>query len=236
MDKQELSATKSVGTSLKEKWAASRTRAKEVHTFLTLTAGKKELGLGIFSASVVMRQSEDGYVYFDTMRGHQYEIVDYHWDGPRYKTVSVNDTHTSLQGKGRKHTGIGGALVGTMIAPGIGTIIGHEIGKNRVIGHGSKDSRSVSSSSEVETDSPASITLVDVTDHNKKIIGFNCNSKLNIEIQNFNMKLQTEHPSYAEQIHTESGAIQLLKQYKELLDDGVITEEEFLEKKKQLLG
>ena len=35
---------------------------------------------------------------------------------------------------------------------------------------------------------------------------------------------------------TENSSIDQLKQYKELLDDGVITQEEFDAKKKQLLG
>lgn len=230
-------ADNSKGNFLKEKLAASKMRRKEVHTSLTLTAGKKELGLGLLSSSVVMRQNEDGYIYFDTLPGHQFEIVEFNWEGPKYDTVSENDSSSRAKGGVRKHTGIGGALVGSVLLPGIGTAVGYKIGKNKVSGRGKKDTHSVSKNSEVEVATPASIRLIDVTDGNKKIvIGFQCDSKLNTELQNFNMRSQEEAPSASEQIQSESDAIELLKKYKELLDAGVVSEEEFLAKKQQLLG
>ena len=40
----------------------------------------------------------------------------------------------------------------------------------------------------------------------------------------------------SEIIHNEEKTIELLKKYKELMDEGVITEDEFLRKKKEILG
>ncbi|MGN0275388.1 MAG: SHOCT domain-containing protein [Chordicoccus sp.] len=237
MGNQTLSESKSFGNSLKEKMAVSKERRREVHVSLKLTAGKKELGLGMFSSSVVMRQKDSGYIYFDAMPGHLFEIENYSWNGPRYEAVTESDTTSNVRGGGRKHTGLGGALVGTMLMPGVGTAIGYKIGKNKVSGGGKKNTHSYSKNSEEEVSSPASLTLIDVTDGNRRItIGFECNSKLDIELQNFNMNSHEEEPSEADQIKAESDAIGLLKQYKELLDAGVITEEEFLAKKQQLLG
>ena len=76
------------------------TQAKEKHVSLEVTSGQKQLNMGLFSSSIVMRENSDGKIYFDGVPG-TFSIVDYSWDGPQYKSVTTADTIEQQKGKGK---------------------------------------------------------------------------------------------------------------------------------------
>jgi len=189
--------------------AFRKARRKELHLKIKLYTGKKQIGLGLFHSKVIMRQNSDGYIYFDTKPDHLYEIADYKWK-PRYKTISRGSTVTLGGGslRGRSHLSAFGGTSGASSAV----------------------------TSDKELKSIAMLTLRDVTDDNKKVvIGIKCNTRINLKIHEF--RFASEEKATADhQLQAEEQNVTLLKQYKDLLDSGVISEEEFQAKKTQLLN
>ena len=105
--------------SIKSAAAKIATQARETHVSVKITSGKNFLNLGAFSDTATIRQNSEGQIYFDKVDGF-FEIIDYQWDGPKYKTVSTSNTKESSKGKDKtKHKGgLGGAVIGTVLMPG----------------------------------------------------------------------------------------------------------------------
>ena len=123
------------------------TRAAENKVEVKVTSGKKNLDLGLLESRVVIRQNQDGYIYFDDING-LFKITAYQWEGPVFQTVTRTTGTTSVQSRAQsrgreKRTGrLTGAVVGTVIAPGAGTLIG------AMVGTGNKKSKGISRTAE----------------------------------------------------------------------------------------
>lgn len=211
-----------------------KTQAKEKHMTLEITSGKQQLNLGMFSDTIVIRENEKGQIYFDKVEDF-FEIVGYEWDGPAYKTVVIENTVNKHGGKDKtkKKGGLGGALVGTMLMPGLGTAVGYAMTRKSETKHGGQDNINTSvETKEEEVKSSAKMTLRSLSTGQSFVIGFKCDSKMDAEFQNFTMNLEQKAPEIGEQ----KDAVTLLKEYKSLLDSGIITQEDFDKKKKELLG
>lgn len=171
------------------------TQSKENHVKVTLISGKKCFYLGPLENSVVIRQNDAGFIYFDDIDG-TYKIAGYEWGGPEYKSVTKTTGKTTTDGethsKGReKRTGrVTGAVLGTMIAPGAGTVIGAMVGtgnkksKGKEVSHSVAKQTSQTTSYEQETDSVAYMTLTDPATQYTFSFSFKCNSKIHGEILN----------------------------------------------------
>ena len=170
------------------------TQSKENHVKVTLVSGKKCFYLGPLENSVVIRQNENGFIYFDDIDG-TYKIAGYEWGGPEYKSVTKTTGRTTTDGtshsKGReKRTGrLTGAAVGSLFGPG-GAVIGAMVGTGNKKTKGTEKSHSVAqhtgqtTSYEQETDSVAYMTLTDPATQYSFSFGFKCNSKIHGDILN----------------------------------------------------
>lgn len=221
---------------MKEAAANAQVRNKEHHISLTITSGKNELGLGMFSSGVVMRENADGLVYFDTLPDRFFALKGFEWDGPMYKDVVIENTKDKSKTKTKHKGGLGGAVVGTLLMPGIGTAIGYAATRKKV-DNTKGNIQTVSNSSQEEVMSPATIELADVDTGSKIVFGFDCNTQISNELRNFNWsKKETSTVEVMQDVSNQQDKVTLLKQYKELLDSEIITQEEFEQKKKELLG
>lgn len=203
---------------------------------LTITSGKAYLKMGILSTSIAMKKVASGNVTFGNAP-EEYAILDYNWDGPRYKEVvsSVTNQKTKHKGKEKEQRKgrVTGAVIGTLLFPGVGTVIGASLGTGKkTVGKEKEKSTGKENvtSENVETASNATMRLQNIETGETFTIGFSCTSAIDAELQNFYTPPEQE-PTVSDQ----SNIVDLLKGYKELLDAGIITEEEFIEKKNELL-
>ena len=74
------------------------TRAAENKVEVKVTSGKKNLDLGLLESRVVIRQNQDGYIYFDDING-LFKITAYQWEGPVFQTVTRTTGTTSVQSR-----------------------------------------------------------------------------------------------------------------------------------------
>lgn len=172
---------------------------------IAVTSGKEYLKMGILSYSILtMTKDKDENIILGKS-ANRYEILEYNWDGARYGTKTNADT------KGR----------------GMGAIIGNSLGVA-----GSKG-KSQSTTTDIEVSSNATLKFRNIKTGNTFVIGFSCNSKIDIQLQNFGVP--SNKATFTNQVLQQKSTVELLKEYKELLDMEIITEEEFMEKKRELL-
>ncbi len=205
---------------------------------ITITAGKKFLNMGFLSSAISFTQEDDGYITIGKLPS-KYEILEYDWDGAKYEDVSKTTSISQTKGKNKekeKRTGrIAGAVVGTFLVPGVGTLAGAALGTGKKEKGKDKSktvNNTITSDKEVEIDSNATMKLRNIDTGEVFVIGFLCNTKIDVQLQNFNI---LKRATFQESVNEQKSSVQLLKEYKELWDMGVITEEEFMKKKKELL-
>lgn len=217
---------------IKASWDKMQTQAKELHVTVEVKSGKQFLNMGPLTSSITIRQNADGNIYFDKVDGF-FEITDYQWEGTRYKTVATTNSTEKSKEKTKKKGGLGGAVVGTILAPGVGTVIGYAATRKKET-KGNADTNSVSSEEEVETKSNAKMTLRNLSTGESFTIGFLCDSKIDGDLSNFSMN--TQRTVTTSEVTQQKSKVELMKEYKDLLDAGIINEEEFAQKKKEILG
>lgn len=187
-----------------------------------------------------------GVIWFDHRADRVYEILDYSWDGPEYQNVVIQDNHSNtVTRRGRKGR-FAGAVIGTILMPGVGTVIGAAIGTGRRERSRTRN-RSVSHVETKEIPVPATMRLRELATDRILTIGFSCNASLDANIRNTvaaNLEpLEAvtyihDIPEEIPQITEKSGQQDVLAQIrelKELLDEGAITKEEYIELKKHLI-
>ena len=217
---------------IKASWDKMQTQAKELHVTVEVKSGKQFLNMGPLTSSITIRQNADGNIYFDKVDGF-FEITDYQWEGPRYKTVATTNSTEKSKEKTKKKGGLGGAVVGTMVAGPIGTAVGFAATRKKDK-KGEKEDNTIASEEEVETKSNAKMTLRNLSTGESFTIGFLCDSKIDGDLSNFNMN--TQRTVTTSEVTQQKSKVELMKEYKDLLDAGIINEEEFAQKKKEMLG
>ncbi|WP_342985747.1 SHOCT domain-containing protein [[Clostridium] symbiosum] len=204
---------------------------------LTPISGYKELGLSSLALSI--HQRVDGSVYFNSDTSKLYTISSYEWNGPEYNVVTnttANETGKNTTKKQGKALKIGaGALLGNLVAPGVGTLVGAAMGagskgKEKTKGH--KTTNSQQTDKKVENSTVAFLTLISIDTKKVYKISFKCNTKLDATLRCFDIVTPDTKESIV--IDTQK-SLEGIKALKELLDMGAITQEEFDTKKKQLL-
>lgn len=204
---------------------------------MTPISGYKELGLSSLALSI--HQRVDGSVYFNSDTSKLYTISSYEWNGPEYNVITnttANETGKNTTKKQGKALKIGaGALLGNLVAPGVGTLVGAAMGagskgKEKTKGHKTTNSQQIEK--KVENSTVAFLTLISIDTKKVYKISFKCNTKLDATLRCFDIVTPDTKESIV--IDTQK-SLEGIKALKELLDMGAITQEEFNNKKTQLL-
>lgn len=207
--------------------------------YLTVTSGKQFLNMGIFSTAISMKKDEYGNIFLGNLQ-NKFEILEYNWEGARYQTTTNTISNETTKGtsKEKEHRKgrVAGAVIGTMLLPGVGTAIGASLGTGKKSKGKTNSDRTGTSSvttSNVEVKSNATLKFRNLDTGEVFVIGIRCDSKTDAELQNF--CIPRNMGNYAAEVSQQKSNVKLLKEYKELLDMGIITEDEFQKKKQELL-
>ena len=220
-------------------------------TTIIVVAGGERINLPP-NSPVYIAQRPNGLVYFNSLLGKYFQLLDYDWQGPIYNTVVTTQeigtvTHKN-KGKSKEKTkrngGLLGAAVGTAVAGPVGLAVGYaatskKVTKGKVKNKGREviNNRSVMNQNQIEVDSIAKIELGDIETRQSFSIGIRCNSQIDIELDGFMWPDATiAGPQQSAPALSEVEKIAILKEYKGLLDAGVISQVEFENKKRELLG
>ena len=137
---------------------------------------------------------------------------------------------TEISGGGAN---VGGAVTGGMLFGTAGAIVGAQVGTETII----DPIKSTTTKHDTRK------TIFQYKDENKNIITvewpiayFDLLMKVIPEKEYDYLQLHKKNEQNVEQPNNLKGIVDTMQQYKELLDSGVITQEEFEAKKKQLLG
>lgn len=176
---------------------------------------------------LTLRRKTTGELYFNNDEEATYVIIDYFWDGPRNE-VTVESTTT---GTHRTSGKVGSTLVGGALLGPIGAIAGASGSRNTRV-----NEKTVSKQKEVEKASRATITFQPVNTDLVISKEFIWDTSLDEKISKF---IDTECLLNKEDTMLspkELDPVEELRKYKSLLDDEIITQNEFDLKKKELLG
>lgn len=205
---------------------------------LRVISGKESFDLPSRKTPFLLRQWKDGYVTIADMP-EKYTLMDYEWNGPEYRTVEKTTTTSRTKGKNKEKTKrrghLTGAVIGTAIAPGVGTIVGASVGtgkKTKGKNNSTTTGTATTTSDNIEVDSYASMKMRNVETNQVNTIGFYCSSNIDMQLKSFNISKSSDA---VENVRNQKTSVELLKDYKELLDSGIITREEFNQKKTELL-
>lgn len=181
---------------------------------------------------------EKGYYYFElekTTTGARYILTDFVWNGPEYVLSSTSNTTGVHKKQGRSGSVITGATLGSIIAPGLGTLIGAVAGGSR------KKNKKIHQQTETitertEVDSLGTLTFINITSNEKKFKTIMCklNTAEQIRKLKYSRPIEIKEIPNPKKMEASSPAEQL-REYKELLDLGILTETEFELKKKKIL-
>ena len=223
---------------------------------IVLSSGQREVP-NFMGRTTLVRRS-DGLVYFQSEKDILYEVLEVSWDGPYYQTRIVTDTaENSKTKKGRKGRLVG-AAVGALFGPG-GALLG------AAIGTGSKSKTKGQSRSETyeeQTEQPAALFMTLQNLMQGKVVQISTDVMSNQAYELLGLLNPydsavsggtTRNMDYAGDSLLETpvqvNAVPVvptsvstidpyeeLKKAKELLDLGILTQEEFDQKKRELLG
>lgn len=218
-----------------EKQLAIR-RQNQVSATITVKNGPANIN-GICT---IRQRQEDSLVYLGSDENTLYELIDYSWNGPIYgsmtntQTTGTNNSQTVKKGKAGKMTT--GAIVGTLLMPGIGTAVGAAIGAGSKSKSATQDSMSSNSqqvTQRVEQPGTAVLKLRRIDNGMILPLSIACTTEIDAQIKCFQIQ---QAQSVGEVSKNTTDALKGIKALKELLDMGAISEEEFDTKKKQLLN
>lgn len=202
---------------------------------ISVNSGKEDINCNGWGSGVIMWQRTDGSVYFDTNFHDNFSLIGYEWNGPEYQIVT--NTVTKQKGKktqkGKSGKMTAGALVGTMFMPGIGTAVGAAIGaggKSKTKNNGTETSDTTQK--QVEIPSKAMLYLKNNETNKDVNIIISCDSNIDMELKRFKF-LNNSQKTDASDVQKVAEA---LKSLKELVDLGVLSQEEFETKKAELLN
>ena len=136
---------------------------------------------------------------------------------------------------------LAGAVIGTAATavtlgnPVVGAAVGAAVGtgkKTKGKNNSTTTGTATTTSDNIEVDSYASMKMRNVETNQINTIGFYCSSNIDMQLKSFNISKSSDA---SENVRNQKTSVELLKDYKELLDSGIITQEEFNQKKTELL-
>ena len=191
-----------------------------------------------FTGVLKLSQLSDGSIYINSNSGILFRLLDYSWNGPLYNTVSKSKTVGTQKGKTKRKGRLLGAAVGTLVAGPVGLAIGAAHGTGNKKHSSDSQSNTFTTDTKVEAPAPATIQLENIETKEILVISYSCKSDQNSTMLSFR-KIDNTQKVVNETIPTITSSIdpyEEVKKAKELLDMGIITQEEFDIKKKELLG
>lgn len=215
-------------------------------SMLQIKSGREKIGVN-FTGLGEMKQNEEGLIFFNKKDPVYFELLDYVFDGPIYNIIvdskqtgkSVTSGKNKSNKKGKSGKVVGGAILGTMLLPGLGTAVGayaggkgkdKKKGKDRSI---TKDnSQSIETQRQVEIPGTATLKFKNVESLEVFSIQIVCDSSKNAQLINFKIS-EDKSPTL---INSSKSVVEQIKEYKELLDMEIINQEEFNKKKNELLN
>lgn len=211
---------------------------------LRVISGKEDFELGSKHARFDLKQWKDGSVTVSDAPT-KYELFDYEWNGPEYRTVEKTTTTSHTKGKSKEKTKRKGRLAGAVIGtaatavtlgnPVVGAAVGAAVGtgkKTKGKNNSTTTGTANTTSDNIEVDSYASMKMRNIETNQINTIGFRCSSNIDMQLKSFNISKSSDA---VENVRNQKTSVELLKDYKELLDSGIITQEEFDQKKSELL-
>lgn len=211
---------------------------------LRVISGKEDFELGSKHARFDLKQWKDGPVTVSDAPT-KYELFDYEWNGPEYRTVEKTTTTSHTKGKSKEKTKRKGRLAGAVIGtaatavtlgnPVVGAAVGAAVGtgkKTKGKNNSTTTGTATTTSDNIEVDSYASMKMRNIETNQINTIGFRCSSNIDMQLKSFNISKSSDA---VENVRNQKTSVELLKDYKELLDSGIITQEEFDQKKSELL-
>lgn len=211
---------------------------------LRVISGKEDFELGSKHTRFDLKQWKDGSVTVSDAPT-KYELFDYEWNGSEYKTVEKTTTTSHTKGKSKEKTKRKGRLAGAVIGtaatavtlgnPVVGAAVGAAVGtgkKTKGKNNSTTTGTATTTSDNIEVDSYASMKMRNIETNQINIIGFRCSSNIDMQLKSFNISKSSDA---VENVRNQKTSVELLKDYKELLDSGIITQEEFDQKKSELL-
>lgn len=189
---------------------------------LTITSGKQFLKVNTLFNIVTIKRMPDGFVTFGN-DNERYSILWIDWAGAEYRSITTTNLsgteRTKAKGKA-KEKGLWNSRV-----------------KASSVGKTNYQNSEHSISRNFEVESNATMKVQKESTGNTFVIGFVCTSKIYAELQNYIIEQEDDfqEPSEPVSVDDKIDSIRLLKEYKDLFDSGIITEEEFLKKKEELL-
>ena len=153
------------------------------------------------------------------------------------QTNSSTNNQSNTKKKGKSGKMAAGALIGTLLCPGLGTVVGAAIGgggKTKTKTTGTSNSNATQTQTQVEAYTPALLRFRNPSTGQVLAITVNWNSQKDMELRSFNIPDLTK--TVADASAEIQDSLQGIKALKELLDMGAITQSEFNEKKKKLLN
>ena len=208
-------------------------QSTQTHTTLQISTGFQQIHT---SSVATMYQRPDGTIYFNRNASDRYILLDYMWNGPRFNTITntVSNTNTTSKTKGKSGKMAAGAVVGTLLMPGVGTAVGAAVGAG---GKKKKKSQSITTNNTVqqsqELNTPATLRLKNINSNEYISIVISCNTVIDSQIKCFQFMPEQSKPELAKDT---TNSLKEIITLKELLDMGAITQEEFETKKRQLLS
>ncbi|MBM6413549.1 SHOCT domain-containing protein [Lacticaseibacillus paracasei] len=222
---------------------------------IKFVSGHELVGASGFGSRIY--QLKDNTVIFGLNNPDHFWITGIEFAGPRYHEIQTtkSKSHTKGKSKAKKHRhGLGGAVIGTILAPSIGTvagaIVGSHSGKDKTKGSSSTIGEASTITSQIEDDSSTIVKLTNAaTDENVQIIlltktrDYQRLMSFHVNMEVINKDDSDDHSESSSRTSanpktdtSSSSPVEEIRKYKQLLDDGIITAEEFSTKKKQLLG
>lgn len=222
---------------------------------IKFVSGHELVGASGFGSRIY--QLKDNTVIFGLNNPDHFWITGIEFAGPKYHEIQTTKSKSNTKGKSKtkKHRhGLGGAVIGTILAPGVGTvagaIVGSHSGKDKIKGSSSTVGEASTITSQIEADSSTVVKLTNATTGQnvqiilltkirdyQRLMSFHVNVEItNKDNSDDHSESSSHKPGNAKSDTSLSSPVEEIRKYKQLLDDGIITAEEFSQKKKQLLG
>lgn len=183
--------------------------------------------------TISLRKKENGYLYIDNDHKKNLVITNYFWNGPTYEIQTHSVTTGTTKKKGKAGRVVLGAAAGAVINP-VGAVVGAAAG---AASRGKSTKNEVTNGTQRQVERPANATLVlrNEATGKEETLTFRCLSATNQYILSTFLKSQNDDNIFIEN-NNDYDPYEEVKKVKELLDMGIITEEKFNQKKKELLN
>ncbi|GCF93031.1 hypothetical protein NRIC_09220 [Enterococcus florum] len=218
---------------------------------IDIASGASAIGV---SDKATLFQLNDNRIVLNLKYPQFYYLLSTDFDGPTYKTVfdssssgtSTTDSRTKTKKKGKTGRVAAGALIGSALLPGVGTVVGAYAGskgkdkkKKKEKSRTDHDIKTTETTQEIEVKSLAKIVLYSIFDEKTITLTLNADTKDYNELLSLQPHQLDDLEDNVNINENEDGAsvsreeaISKLKEIKELVDLGILSNEEFEEKKK----